>query len=148
MHHCSYFLPYLARIEQDDFRSNLSEIVGHAVVQLGMQKIYAEGNMASISSAIMIDISRIPGKVENVYIRADCSPEQILIYTDLFKELCDIFAWSYEEMPIIDPRIFVHDIKTYPDTKLVRKQLRVVNPRKAPAIKVEVEKLLNVGFIY
>jgi hypothetical protein len=34
----------------------------------------------------MIDISHIPGKIENVYIGADCSPEEILIYTELFKE--------------------------------------------------------------
>jgi hypothetical protein len=34
MHHRSYFLPELERIEQDDFRSTLSEIVGHAVVPL------------------------------------------------------------------------------------------------------------------
>ena len=30
----------------------------------------------------------------------------------------------------------------------VRQHLKVINPRKVPAIKVEVEKLLNVGFIY
>jgi hypothetical protein len=59
-----------------------------------------------------------------------------------------VFSWSYEEMPRIDPRIVEHDIRTYPDAKTVRKRLRVVNPRKAPAIKAEVEKLLNAGFIY
>ena len=85
MHHRSYFLPELARIEQDDFRSTLSEIVGHIVVPLDMHDIYAKGNMASISPTITIDISRIPGKVENVYIDADCSPEEIMIYIELFK---------------------------------------------------------------
>ena len=48
----------------------------------------------------------------------------------------------------IDPHIVEHEIKTYPNTKLVRQHLRVVNPRKAPAIKAEIEKLLNVGLIY
>jgi hypothetical protein len=42
--------------------------------------------MASISPTVTIDISRIPGKIENVYIGVDCSPEEIQIYTDLFKE--------------------------------------------------------------
>jgi hypothetical protein len=86
MHHRSYFLPELVRIEQDDFRSTLSEIVGHAVVPLDTHDIYAEGNMVSISPTVTIDISRIPGKIENVYIGADCSPEEIQIYTELFKE--------------------------------------------------------------
>jgi hypothetical protein len=42
--------------------------------------------MVSISPTIMIDISRTPGKIENVHIGADCSPEEIMIYTELFKE--------------------------------------------------------------
>jgi hypothetical protein len=49
MHHRSYFLPSHERIEQHGFRSNLSEIVGHAVVPLDTHDIYAERNMASIS---------------------------------------------------------------------------------------------------
>jgi hypothetical protein len=126
MHHHSYFLPEFARIEQDDFRSTLSEIVGHIVVPLDMNDIYSTKNMASISPTVTIDISCIPGKVENVYIGADCSPEEILIYTKLFKEFHDVFT----------------------DAKPVQKRIKVVNLRKAPAIKEEVEKLLNVVFIY
>jgi len=71
-----------------------------------------------------------------------------MIYTDLVKEFRDVFFWSYEEMPGIDPQIVEHEIRTYPDVKPVRQCLRAVNPRKVPAIKAEVEKLLNAGFIY
>ena len=59
-----------------------------------------------------------------------------------------MFAWSYEEMPGIDPSIVVHEIKTYPDAKPVWQCLRQIHPRKAAAIKAEVEKLLKAGFIY
>jgi hypothetical protein len=86
MQHRSYFLPSLEKIEQDDFRSTLSEIVGHAIVPLDTHDIYAKGNMVSISPTIQIDISRTPSKFENVNIGADCSPEETLIYTNLFKE--------------------------------------------------------------
>jgi hypothetical protein len=79
MHHRSYFLPYLTRIEQDDFRSTLREIVGHIIVPLDVHNIYAEGNMVSISQTITIDISRIPGMVENVYVGVDCSSKEIMI---------------------------------------------------------------------
>ena len=44
--------------------------------------------------------------------------------------------------------IMVHEIKTYPTAKPVRKKLRQVHPWKAAAIKAEIEKLLKVGFIY
>jgi hypothetical protein len=63
MNHCSYFIPEIERIKQDDFRSTLREIVGHAVVPLDTHNIYAEGNMMSISPTTMIDISRTPGKI-------------------------------------------------------------------------------------
>jgi hypothetical protein len=98
MHHQSYFLPSLERIEQDDFRSTLSEIVGHVVVPLDTHDIYAEGNMESISPTVSIYISHTPDKIKNVNIGADCSPEKFLIYTELFKEFRDVFSWSYEEM--------------------------------------------------
>jgi hypothetical protein len=51
-------------------------------------------------------------------------------------------------MPDIDPRIVEHEIMTYPDFKLVYKNLHPINPRKSVAIKAEVEKLLKDGFIY
>ena len=59
-----------------------------------------------------------------------------------------MFAWSYEEMLGIDPRIMEHEIKTYPNAKHVRQKLHLINFRKATTIKVEVEKFLNAGFIY
>ena len=67
---------------------------------------------------------------------------------DSFKEFCDVFSWSYEEILGIDPSIFKHEIRTYIDSKLVRQKLRLVNPCKAAVVKAEVEKLLKVGFIY
>ena len=108
----------------------------------------ADGNMVNISSMIPINISHNPGTIENVYIGAECSHAEILEYTKLFKELHDIFAWSYDKMPGIDPWIVEHEIKTYPNAKPVRQRLCAVNPRKAPTIKAEIEKLLKVSFIY
>jgi hypothetical protein len=89
-----------------------------------------------------------PGSVENVFIGAYYSLEEIQIYTDLFKEFCDIFSLSYEEMPGINPKIVEHETTTYPDAKPVRQKLLPVNPKKAATIKVEVEKFLKSDFIY
>ena len=86
--------------------------------------------------------------MENIHIDANCSPEEIAIYTSLFKKLCDVFSWSYEEMLGIDPSIVEHGIRTYPDAKPVQQTLRPVNPRKAAYIKDVVEKLLKADFIY
>ena len=72
---------------------------------LAPTQVYAEGNMAVISPTIPMNISRDPNVIENVFIGAECSPEEIRLYTDLFKEFRDVFAWSYEEMHGIDPSI-------------------------------------------
>jgi hypothetical protein len=59
---------------------------------LATHEIYAEGNMATIAETIPINISQNHGIVENVFVEADCSPEEIQIYTDIFKEFLDVFA--------------------------------------------------------
>jgi len=59
-----------------------------------------------------------------------------------------VFAWSYEEISGIDPITEENEIMTYLNSKLVRQNLHLVNPRKEATIKAEVEKLLNASFIY
>ena len=48
----------------------------------------------------------------------------------------------------IDPSIVIHEIKNYPIAKPIRQKLRQFHPRKAATIKVEIEKLIKVGFMY
>ena len=148
LHHRSYFLPELDHLEHEDFRAVLSQRVGSPMVPLSSPSLMADGNMENISSTIPINISRDPGKIENVYIGVECYHAEIQENTDLFKEFRAIFAWSYDEMLGINARIVEHKIKTYPNAKPIRQRLHAVNPRKAPMIKVEIEKLLKVSFIY
>ena len=113
-----------------------------------MQNPDSELNLENISRMVPIDILVKPGIIENIHIGACCTEDEIQTYKALFQEFCDVFAWSYEEMPGIDPSIVVHEIKTYPDAKPIRQRLRQIHPRKFAAIKAEVEKLLHAGFIY
>ena len=50
-------------------------------------------------------------------------------------------------MPGIDTSIVEHTINMCPDVKPVRQRLRPVHPKKATAIKAEVEIFLRAGFI-
>ena len=76
------------------------------------------------------------------------SPLELKTYLSLFREFCDVFSWSYEEMPRIDTSIVEHTINMYHDVKPVCQRLHLVHPKKAVAIKAEVEKILRAGFIY
>jgi hypothetical protein len=125
-----------------------STIVFISTIPGSTHDVFSEGNLSNISPTIPIDIFVKPGIIENVHIGASCSQDEIVTYTSLFKEFHDIFTWSYEEMPGIDPAIVVHEIKTYLDTKPILQRLRPVHPRKATDIKLEVEKIMKVGFIY
>jgi hypothetical protein len=147
-HHRSILFLEQQTLENYQRISTPSTVVIVTTVPGSPRDVFAKGNLSNISPTIPIDISVKPGIVENVHIGASCSPDEVVTYTSLFKEFRDIFAWSYEEMSGIDPSIVVHEIKTYPEAKPVRQRLRPVHPRKAAAIKLEVEKLLKAGFIY
>ena len=71
--------------------------------------------MAKISPTIKINISTNPKVVEEIMLGASCSLEEVLAYKSLFQEFCDIFSWSYTEMPDLDPSIMEHHIDTWPD---------------------------------
>jgi hypothetical protein len=86
LHHRSYFLPELRRIEAGEFTLTMTGDRSCPINPLAMHAVYAEGNMEAITEMIPIDISRTPGIMENVLVGADFSPEEIRIYTDLFKE--------------------------------------------------------------
>jgi hypothetical protein len=146
-HHRSILFLEQQTLENYQRISTPSTVVVITTVPGSTRDLFAEGNLSNISPTIPIDISVKSGIVENVHIGASCSPNEIVTYTSLFKEFRDIFAWSYEEMSGIDPSIVVHEIKTYPGAKPVRQRLHPVHPRTTAAIKLEVEKLLKVGFI-
>ena len=85
LHHRSYFLPELDRLEHEEFREILSERIGSPMVPLSSPIQMVDGNMVNTSPTIPINISHDPGKIENVYIGAECSHAEIQEYTDLFK---------------------------------------------------------------
>jgi hypothetical protein len=85
LHHRSYFLPELSRIEAGEFTLTMTGDRSCPLNPLATHEVYAEGNTATIIETISINISRTLSIVENVFIGANCSPGEIQIYTDLFK---------------------------------------------------------------
>ena len=77
LHHRSYFLPKLSRIEAGEFTVTMTRDRSCHTNPLATHKIYAEGNMETISEMIPIKISRTPGVIDNVFIGAYSSPEEM-----------------------------------------------------------------------
>jgi len=42
----------------------------------------------------------------------------------LIREYIDVFAWNYEDMPWLDPKIAMHYLNIKPDAKPVKQQQR------------------------
>jgi hypothetical protein len=110
LHHRSYFLPELRRIKVGEFTVTMMGNQFCPITHLVSHEVYAEGNMVTITKTILINISRNHGIVENVFVGTDYSPGEIQLCTDLFKNFCDIFSWSYEEIPDIDPQSVDHGL--------------------------------------
>lgn len=144
-HHRSSFIPTANQLKRLDLELTISKEFDWFKSPFSAQPIFVEGSLSNILATIPINISSNPKVIKKIMIGADCSLKEIEIYTTLFKEYQGIFAWTYEEMPRIDPWIVEHEIKTYPNVKPVRQKLRVVNPRKAPPIKAEIFSFMD-GF--
>ena len=63
------------------------------------------------------------------------------------QENSDIFAWSAADMPGIDPELITHKLNVDLNRKTVKQKKRSFAPKRQEAIKQEVEKLLEAGFI-
>ena len=63
------------------------------------------------------------------------------------KKNVDVFAWSHEDMPGIDPRVITHRLNVNPSFKPIRQKKRVFAPERDNAIKDEIHKLMAEKFI-
>jgi hypothetical protein len=77
LHHRSYFLPELRRIEAGEFTLTMTGDKTCPINPLAMHVVYDEVNMETISQMIPIHISITHGVVENIFVGADGSPEEI-----------------------------------------------------------------------
>ena len=63
------------------------------------------------------------------------------------KKNIDVFAWSHEDMPGIDPSVITHLLNVSPSFKPIRQKKMVFALERDNAIKDEVQKLIAAKFI-
>ena len=68
-------------------------------------------------------------------------------FVSFFREHKDVFAWSYEDMPGIDPAFITHRLNVDLTHKPLIQKRRRFNPERYTTINEEFEKLLAAGFI-
>ena len=75
------------------------------------------------------------------------SPAVRQALTTFLRSNRDVFAWTYEDMPGIDPSIIVHRLNVLPSFPPIRQRKRVFAPERDQAIVEEVRKLQEASFI-
>jgi len=65
----------------------------------------------------------------------------------LLQEFKDVFAWSYQDIPSLDPDIIQHKLPLKPKCPPIKQKLRRMKPEMALKIKEKVEKQFNAGFL-
>ncbi|XXG53393.1 hypothetical protein AAC387_Pa03g1488 [Persea americana] len=103
-------------------------------------------NLPTEDSVQKIDL----GTLDNprpVFISKNVKDEELPEYVSFLREFVDCFAWSYAEMPGLDPKIAVHKLNLQANIKPVKQGQRIFRPNVMDKIEQEVQKLKNVGFI-
>ena len=78
---------------------------------------------------------------------ADLEGKNKKVLVQFLKKNIDVFAWSHEDMPGIDPGVITHRLNICPSFKPIRQKKRVFAPERDKAIKEEVQKLMAAKFI-
>ena len=116
----------------------------------------------AITSDVIVDIaSRVSppfDDLETVDLSTADQPREMRISTTLsanerdsllrlLRSYLDVFAWSYENMPGLDPSIVQHHLPLMSHARPVKQKLRRLHPRWSLQVKEEIQKQLSVGFI-
>jgi hypothetical protein len=83
----------------------------------------------------------------NIKIGKACIEKERKEIIELVREYKDVFVWSYDEMKTFDQNILNHEIPLRMDAKPFRRRLRFMNPKVAPTIQKELQKLYEAKII-
>ena len=97
-------------------------------------------------STELIDFG-VPDQPREIMIGSSLSPDERSGLIDLLRSYLDVFAWSYKDMPDLDPTIVQHHLPILPHARPVKQKLRRLHPRWSLLVKEEIQKQLNVGFL-
>ena len=98
-HHRSHLLNW-----KEDNSGNLHHPSIFDFLENTVNTVDSERNLSNIEETTAINISTKIDVIENIHVGKSRSSSKLEIYSALFREFRDVFAWSYDEMLGIDSR--------------------------------------------
>jgi hypothetical protein len=105
-----------------------------------------DGNQPTMDELEEINIGT-PDDPRPIFISKHLSEESKEEYRKFLSENRGVFAWSYEEMPGLDPKVALHRLVVQKDVPPAKQGKRIFRPQLLPKIEAEVDKLIAAGFI-
>ena len=97
-------------------------------------------------STELIDFS-VPDQPRKIRIGSSFSPDERSGLIDLLRSYLDVFSWSYEDIPGLDPTIVQHHLPILLHARPVKQKSRRLHPRWSLQVKEKIQKQLSVGFL-
>ena len=91
-------------------------------------------------------IEIFPGKTLTINKDPEKSQQEELV--KILQRHSSAYAWEYIDMKWISPKTCTHHIYIEGNFKPIRQPQRQMNPNLREIVKEELQKLLNVNFIY
>ncbi|XP_020081405.1 uncharacterized protein LOC109705053 [Ananas comosus] len=105
-----------------------------------------DGGQATVDKLIEINLGNEEDR-RPTYISALLPEEDQDVLKALLMEYKDCFAWTYKEMPGLDPSVAVHKLAISPDVAPVKQAPRRTRVDLEEQIITETKKLIEAGFI-
>ncbi|KAG9458313.1 hypothetical protein H6P81_002821 [Aristolochia fimbriata] len=108
--------------------------------------IFEEGGQATIDQLKKVNLGT-EDDPRPTFLSASLSVTEEIDYMSLLNEYKDVFAWSYTEMPGLDPTVAIHKLAIKSGVKPIKQSQRRFCPELVPENEKEVDKLLKADFI-
>lgn len=95
---------------------------------------------------LTITVELSPG--HNLHVNNKLSQSQLGLLTKLLNQHEKAFAWDYGDMVGLSPKLCTHRIYINGGSLPLQLPQRRINPTLHEIVKTELQKLLDVGFIY
>ncbi|KAM1480740.1 hypothetical protein ACFX2I_027854 [Malus domestica] len=145
------------QLAREDNTKEEAQDVFHITIQEGEEEILEEDVMAAPlqledgGQATVDDLKELNlGTSEEpkpIFVSALLGADEIEKYYQLLLEYKDVFAWTYKEMPGLDPIIAVHHLAVKPGRRPIKQTQRRYRSKLIPQIEAEIDKLIEAGFI-
>ncbi|KAI4320983.1 hypothetical protein MLD38_034410 [Melastoma candidum] len=131
--------------QEEELIRDPKSLDGYRGLEQGILR-HEEPNNVTLQEPVSINIGT-EDEPKELFIGADLPADEAKDIVSLLKEFSDVFAWTYADMPGLDPIIVEHKIAIDPQITPKKQKQRRYKPELALAIKEEVDKLLKVKFI-